>query len=152
MTYFEYSGPDPNSDTRTWDAIRQAAPPKWSEFLVGRRIHEIGTRRGSLVFLVLDDGTRVDLEGISACCANYRASEVATEPFDGVIMSVLTTVNDDAGLETAPDDRPRIFRLFVYGQDGTQQQIARFDGSDGTGYYGTGFTVTVSRVVEGSSK
>lgn len=151
---YKYAGPDPIGDTRTWETRRDTpdAPANWSGVLVGRRIVQIAKARKHLVSLVLDDGTSLDLEPVRACCVDYEVSEIATEPFDGVIMRVLTMVNDKDGLESNTRDNPRIFRLFVYGQDGTQAQIARFDGSDGTGYYGTGFNVTVRRVVQGQGK
>lgn len=91
-------------------------------------------------FLTLDDGTElvvVPNEGGCVCSAgDYFIKSLAT--CDNVItnVKVLDTVTDDGWEED------HLYQIFVYTQ---HEQIAavEIEGSDGNGYYGTGFWIGV---------
>ena len=122
--------------------------------LVGRRIvqAEMGTfdypdrgwREEPEGRLVLDDGTVLYLAGNDGGCACtagcYPLAKVAA--VDNIITN--------ARVECAPhsdydDDRDQgTYRIFVFA-DATEINVAEFVGSDGNGYYGTGFELTVVR-------
>lgn len=98
--------------------------------------------------LVLDDGTVLYLAGNDGGCACdagcYPLSKVAS--VDNIITS--------ARVESSPagdfDDGEGAYRIFVFA-DNQEINVAEFLGSDGNGYYGTGFALTVVRPGEGES-
>ena len=93
--------------------------------------------------LVLDDGTTLYLTGNDGGCScgagDYDLSALAT--VDNIITS--------ARVEALPggDDGENYegtYRIFVFA-DNREINVAEFTGSDGNGYYGTGFTLSVVR-------
>lgn len=92
--------------------------------------------------LVLDDGTKLYLTGNDGGCGCsagcYPLSEVSK--VDNIITS--------AGVYSSPDDDydpgEGVYQIFVLA-DNEKVNVATFEGSDGNGYYGTGFHVTVVR-------
>jgi hypothetical protein len=90
--------------------------------------------------LVLDDGTVLYLLGNEGgcCCGagDYPLAKVAA--FDNVITSAAVEANPDGDDE----DGDGTYRIFVFA-DAVSMNVAEFVGSDGNGYYGTGFSVTV---------
>lgn len=92
--------------------------------------------------LTLDDGTRVYAHGNDGGCScgagDYELTHLAT--VDNVITSVR--------FEDSPagDDREGEgwYRIFVVA-DATEINVASFEGSDGNGYYGTGYQLHVQR-------
>jgi hypothetical protein len=92
--------------------------------------------------LVLDDGTVLYLTGNDGGCACsagcYPLADVAT--VDNIITSA--HVNADP---SGDDDRGAgVYQIFVFA-DAQPINVATFQGSDGNGYYGTGFALTVVR-------
>lgn len=91
--------------------------------------------------LVLDDGTVLYLTGNDGGCACsagcYPLKHVAAT--ENIITS--------ARLHCSPDEDYRqegegVYRIFVFA--GAEEiNVASFEGSDGNGYYGTGFALTV---------
>lgn len=129
-----------------------------AEVLVGRRIvkaelGEVGIPGGTSYrskaegLLVLDDGTELYLTGNDGGCACsagcYPLEKVAT------VDNVITR----ARVESSPDDYygggEGAYRIFVFA-DNQEINVAEFVGSDGNGYYGTGFELTVVRSQETS--
>lgn len=119
--------------------------------LVGRRIveAEVGTFDqpggwGSRAEgrLVLDDGTVLYLAGNDGGCACdsgcYPLSRVSK--VDNIITSARVEASPD-GDDCHGDGAYRIFVL----ADNQEINAAEFVGTDGNGYYGTGFSVTVVR-------
>lgn len=122
--------------------------------LVGRRI--VQAEEGSFDYpglgrwgtkpegrLVLDDGTVLYLTGHEGGCScgagDYPLESVAA--VDNVITS--------ARVECSPsgddwDEGEGAYRIFVFA-DAAEINVAEFLGSDGNGYYGTGFSLTVVR-------
>jgi hypothetical protein len=93
--------------------------------------------------LVLDDGTKLYLEGNDGGCACsagcYPLKHVAAT--ENIITS--------ARLHSSPDEDysqegEGVYQIFVFA--GAEEiNVASFEGSDGNGYYGTGFALTVVR-------
>lgn len=129
--------------------------------LVGRRIVE--AEKGSFDYpgrsewderaegrLVLDDGTTLYLLGNKGGCScsagDYELESVAA--VDNVITSARVESNPD--IDNWDSDGDGTYRIFVIA-DATEINVAEFTGSDGNGYYGTGFSLTVVRPHEGGS-
>lgn len=124
-----------------------------SDVLVGRKIvhaeiggdnyPQVGYYQRAEGALVLDDGTKLYLAGNEGCggCSSgwYELEHVAT--VDNVITRVRVVEDPDN------DDREYTggkYEIFVYA-DNEKVNIATFKGSDGNGYYGSGFTFEVVR-------
>lgn len=117
---------------------------KLREVLVGRKIVK-AERKGDGEFdgtLTLDDGTVLELEGNDGGCACsagcYYLTHVAA--VDNIITNV--TITQDP----AEDDGEGsgVYAIFVIA-DNVAVNVARFEGDDGNGYYGTGFSIRVAR-------
>jgi len=113
--------------------------------LVGRTVTKASERR-----LELDDGTILDVVPNWGCggCPSGGYEITALNGCDNVITSV--RLADDAYPSQTyggPDDA-HTYTLFVFA-DAQQVTLLEVDGDDGNGYYGTGFTVTVSAPAEG---
>ena len=89
--------------------------------------------------LTLDNGVKVLVEGLSACCAGYDVTSLST--VDNVITSAWVDVDPD------PEAYDKVFRIFVFA-DNEKINLATLEGDDGSGYYGTGFTLEVDRIWE----
>lgn len=106
---------------------------------------EYGWRDHAEGRLVLDDGTILYLTGHDGGCACsagcYPLEKVATA--DNVITAARVECNpaDDSDWE---NEDSRSYRIFVFA-DATEINVAEFVGTDGNGYYGTGFELTVVR-------
>ena len=122
---------------------------KWDDLanlrrvLVGRSIYKADDEH-----LVLDDGTRLRLVGNEGCggCPNgeYALTWLGEchNAVTNVTVSEELVPNPDAPDYDALDRR---FSLFVIAED-KRFPIAEFEGTDGNGYYGTGFWVEVEGV------
>jgi hypothetical protein len=120
-----------------------------SEALVGRKIvhAEMGGTypaqgyRHPEGMLVLDDGTKLYLTGNEGCggCSSgwYELERVGT--VDNVITDVTIFENPD---DDDHDTGAGVYSIFVFAEN-QMIEVANFQGSDGNGYYGTGFNVTV---------
>lgn len=106
------------------------------ELLLGHKVTKVLEN-----VLVLDNGATLQFEGNMGCagCAsgNYELSEL--NGADNVITAV-NLVNDPAG---DGYEGSGIYRIFVVA-DHTVINLATFEGTDGNGWYGTGYTIDVS--------
>lgn len=98
--------------------------------------------------LVLDNGMVVYLAGNDGGCACsagcYDLEKVAT--VDDIITDVRVHA-DPAGDDESGEG---VYRIYVVA-DATEINVAEFSGSDGNGYYGTGFHVVITpMVIDGS--
>jgi hypothetical protein len=97
--------------------------------------------------LVLDDGTELYLTGNDGGCACsagcYPLEKVAT--VDNVITSARVEAHPAGDDSDSYEDGT--YRIFVFA-DNQEINVAEFVGSDGNGYYGTGFELTVVRSTE----
>lgn len=102
-----------------------------TELLVGRTVTKIADDR-----LLLDDGTELTLVGNSGCggCTNGEYNLVELNGVDNIITRIELINNSDDG----------VYEIFVYA-DNKYINLARFEGDDGNGYYGTGYTITVKK-------
>ncbi len=100
--------------------------------------------------LTLDDGRTLLLVGNEGGCSCGSGDYALTElnGADNVITSVEFEDNpetEDKDFNMAGDGH---YRIFVYANN-TKINLATFEGSDGNGYYGTGYSITVT---EGNPK
>lgn len=147
----------------TIEHLNQDDADRISELLVGRRIvsAELGSfaapddnKHRSLFgpdhsegLLILDDGTELYLEGNDGGCACsagcYPLMHVAK--VDNVITSArvyASPTGDDYWDDEINGEG--VYQIFVFA-DNEEINVASFEGSDGNGYYGTGFSITVRR-------
>lgn len=99
--------------------------------------------------LTLDDGTRIYVRGHEGGCAcsagDYELTHLAS--VDNVITEVRfddNPGNDDYNRDTDEYGTYGWYKIFVVA-DATEINIATFEGSDGNGYYGTGYELYVQR-------
>lgn len=105
-----------------------------SKLLVGRTAVKVDE-----MTLELDNGTVLILVGQDGgCCVSYDLTEL--NGVDNVITNV-EFVDSPAGDDLYGEGH---YKIFVYaGND--KINLATFEGSDGNGYYGTGYWITVQR-------
>jgi hypothetical protein len=106
-----------------------------TDLLMGRSVTVAGD-----ALLRLDDGTELEIipnEGGRACPAgNYELT--ALNGIENIITRVeLDVVNPGEDQETS-------YRIFVYAGN-ERVNLISVDGSDGNGYYGTGYEIRVKR-------
>lgn len=122
------------------------AEDRLRELLFGRRIvraEETSEHVGYYYAegrLTLDDGTVLLVGGNEGCggCPSGHYSLTALAAVDNAITNVVC--------ETTWHDRYEedgTYRIFVVSEDQHQHLVAQFDGSDGNGYYGSGWWLTV---------
>jgi hypothetical protein len=124
---------------------------KISALLMGRRVVKADSEH-----LILDDGTTLKMighEGGCACSAGDYALSVLNGS-DNVITRVeydyhpagdfdpYDKPNDAKTCDPEQDDWTGHYRIFVYA-DNERINLMQVDGSDGNGYYGTGFEIVV---------
>lgn len=92
--------------------------------------------------LILDNGTELTFKGNEGCnlCGNgwYYVREL--NDCDNVITNVEFVRDDDIKNKDSDDDMS--YKIFVYAED-KHIKLAQIDGSDGNGFYGTGYTLYV---------
>lgn len=112
--------------------------------LVGRKIVAVDEAAETLT---LDDGTELKIlpnEGM--CCSNGDYFVRRLVGAENVILAVdFSEQYLDKDQRSEPGDDYR-YEIFVY-TEGVEngQSILRVDGSDGNGYYGTGYKIRVKR-------
>lgn len=111
------------------------------ETLMGRKVVHVSVFSREIE---LDDGVVLTIEpnegGCSCGAGDYFLEELNTN--DNVITKVefaeeLQDPTGDAGWDTA-----KRYRIYVYGDNG-KINLATIDGDDGSGYYGSGYSVVV---------
>lgn len=120
------------------------------ELLVGRRV--VATRidpdaHAPVGTLYLDDGTILCVEGNEGCggCSSGWYALTQLHTVDNAITSVEVEAAPDD--DSAPHGVEGRYRVFVLAD--ARILLAEFTGTDGNGWYGTGWWLTVVR--EGSS-
>jgi len=120
------------------------------ELLVGKKIVEARMEdvppedygAGPTGFLTLSDGMKLKVWGNDGGCACnagcYPLS--ALNRVDNVITNVEVIENPHGDND---DDYLGFYRIFVYAEH-ELIQLASFDGTDGNGYYGTGYYIEVT--------
>lgn len=94
--------------------------------------------------LTLDDGTQIELRGNSgswgSSSGNYMLDQVSIHP------NLITGV---ALASIREDETRRTYKIFVY-TGAIFTEVASFAGDDGSGWYGTGYTLEVVEPSAGS--
>lgn len=121
-----------------------------SDLLIGRKVEKVDGEH-----IRLDDGTVIKAIGHDGGCA-CSAGCYDLAVLNGV-DNVITNVEYDyrpasdygtpgrSGHPDDPDDEyDGYYRVFVYA-DNQQINLMQFNGSDGNGYYGTGFEILVRK-------
>lgn len=144
---------------KTWNYYDETDQQRISELLVGRRIvkAEVGEfKRPDLEKvwnedasgrLTLDNGTQLYVVPNDGCggCSNGHYALTSLAAFDNVITSVRLEAEDqskDGGVwHVEPEYR---YRIYVVADGYADEHVAlQIDGSDGNGYYGTGYEIVV---------
>lgn len=109
-----------------------------SRLLVGHAVTKVAEDH-----LLLDDGTVLKLFGNDGGCACSSGCYDLTElnGVDNVITSVEIEANPDDDGSAAYEGT---YRIFVFA-DNQKINLATFVGTDGNGYYGTGFHILIRR-------
>lgn len=111
-------------------------PNRWGEKAEGRLLLDDGT----VLYLTGNDG------GCSCSAGCYPLARVAT--VDNVITSARVEAKPVGDDFDSYDDGT--YRIFVFAEN-QEINVAEFVGSDGNGYYGTGFSLTVVPAVDGGA-
>lgn len=104
-----------------------------TELLLGHTVTKVDEDR-----LLLDDETELTLVGNMGCggCHDGEYDLVQLNGVDNIITKV-ELLND-------PAESEGVYEIFVYA-DNEKINLARFEGGDGNEYYGTGYSITVTR-------
>lgn len=116
----------------TYDETDKA---KIEQLLVGRKVTKVADDT-----LLLDDGRKLQFVGNDGGCACSAGCYDLTE-LNGVdnIITKVEFVDSPAG---DGEEGEGHYKIFVFA-DNRQINLATFDGSDGNGYYGTGYQIHV---------
>ena len=119
-----------------------------AKVLVGRKVVAVEQRTNGygdekVGVVTLDDGTILILEGNAGCggCSSgwYDLEELNT------VDNIITAVEVDRAPGGDDYDHYKgVYTIFVFA-DNERINLATFTGSDGNGYYGTGFRFAVRR-------
>jgi hypothetical protein len=105
------------------------------DLLTGRRVQKIGDDE-----LLLDDGTVLTLTGHEGRCS-CGAGDYDLVELNGV-DNVITNVEFEDSPAGDDTDGEGYYRIFVYAGN-ERINLAVFEGTDGNGYYGTGYWIAV---------
>lgn len=108
---------------------------KLRDLFVGKSVRKVADDR-----LELSDGTRLRLEGNEGCggCPAGFYTLTKLNECENIITNVVVEMEEeDDSIE--PDCTYRLF--VISGED--KVNLATFEGTDGNGYYGTGFWIEV---------
>lgn len=108
-----------------------------AELLVGRRVVQVSEDT-----LELDNGLKLRFQGNQGGCACDAGDYHLTE-LNGVdnIITKVELFNDPGG--DGYSSYEGVYKIFVYANH-ERINLATFEGSDGNGYYGTGYNITVT--------
>jgi hypothetical protein len=119
------------------------------ETLIGRTVTKVADD-----VLLLDDGTRLTIhanQGCGGCSAGwYELRELNDCPINAIMAVEFEHVEEVSGYDPERHEyvedryRPEAYRVFVLAAD-ERIKLLEVDGSDGNGYYGTGYWIMVER-------
>lgn len=124
-----------------FDPIYHDEDERLDDLFVGRKVVSVDEGASTLT---LDDGTILEVipnNGCGGCTSGWYLLD-ALNTWDNVIMRV-SVVQSDA----SDDWGDKRYDLFVYAENGDIGSVVTVSGSDGNGYYGTGFAIRVRRKV-----
>ena len=113
------------------------------ELLIGRKVKVEGTN------LILDNGIILEIEANEGCggCSSGWYSIKKLNEVDNAITNVEFVCNGDVSGEYEDYYYDTSYKIFVFCED-TRINLLQVDGSDGNGYYGTGYTITVKKIIK----
>lgn len=123
------------------ESIEHDDPVGLENLFVGRKVVSVDESRERLT---LDDGTVVRVIPNYGCggCTSGGYGLAYLNTCDNIITSVeVETFNDGDDYGTT------VYTVFVYAENNVVNDIIAVSGSDGNGYYGTGFRLEVVRDV-----
>ena len=109
------------------------------ELLVGRKVKVDGNN------LILDNGIVLEVianEGCGGCSSGWYSITKLNE-----VDNAITNVEFDCDGDVANEEDDTSYKIFVFCED-TRIKLLQVDGSDGNGYYGTGYTIIVKQKEE----
>ena len=109
------------------------------ELLVGRKVKVDGDN------LILDNGIVLEVianEGCGGCSSGWYSITKLNE-----VDNAITNVEFDCDGDVANEDDDTSYKISVFCED-TRIKLLQVDGSDGNGYYGTGYTIIVKQKEE----
>ena len=109
------------------------------ELLVGRKVKVDGDN------LILDNGIVLEVianEGCGGCSSGWYSITKLNE-----VDNAITNVEFDCDGDIANEDDDTSYKIFVFCED-TRIKLLQVVGSDGNGYYGTGYTIIVKQKEE----
>lgn len=112
------------------------------QLLIGRKVKV--DDKGNLI---LDNGIILEVEaneGCGGCCSGWYSITKLNE-VDNAITNVEFVCDGDVKDKENCDDTS--YKIFVFCED-TRIKLLQVDGTDGNGYYGTGYTITVKKIVK----
>ncbi len=116
------------------------------EVLIGREV--IDVREGAeSVELILDDGAALEIDAGLDCCAYGEV--VTKDVIGGKIMSVTTDGERDNGgrADEYADGADSVYKIFLL-KNGLPEGTITVNSYEGSGYYGTGYTLNVRKPEE----
>lgn len=118
------------------EVFDESAGQKIANLLVGRKVTKVADDQ-----LVLDDGTQLRLVGNDGGCSCGAGDYTLTElnGVDNVITSVMLAADPGGDHHIGSGT----YKIYVYA-DNEKINLATFKGTDGNGYYGTGFEIHVT--------
>lgn len=110
--------------------------------LIGHKIIKIDTNRH---IITLDNNSMLQFianRGCGGCCSgNYDITEFNPNIVDNVITNVTLSERDSDD----PDSwRDTVYEIFVFAEN-REMKLLSCEGSDGNGYYGTGYRILISK-------
>lgn len=103
--------------------------------LIGRKVTKVAEDT-----LRLDDGRLLQFVGNDGGCSCGAGDYELTELND--LDNVITAVDFENDPDGDYEDGSGVYRIFVFAEN-RQVNLATFEGSDGNGYYGTGYSIHV---------
>ena len=122
---------------KTINILDECDEKEIKELLIGRKVKVEGDN------LILDNGIILEVianEGCGGCSSGWYSITKLNE-VDNAITDV-QFICDDIEPNEKNDYSDTSYKIFVFCED-TRINLLQVDGSDGNGYYGTGYTITV---------
>jgi hypothetical protein len=94
--------------------------------------------------MILDDGTRLEFEGNYGCCCGSGDYDITSMFQRGTPTARIMSAEVEAyDVDPYSEYSDTVYTLFVIVED-ERLPLVECQGNDGNGYYGSGFTVTVT--------
>ncbi len=109
-----------------------------TDLLMGRKVVNVDKD-----IATLDDGRKLRFVGNDGGCACSAGCYDLTDL--NTVDNIITSVEFYDSPAADGEDGEGVYKIFVYA-DNARINLASFEGTDGNGYYGTGYAITVMDV------